>query len=223
MATSASPQTGIYKDQHAGRSATMHFDEDGHLDLTSGSVALPGALGQGFIDLSPYIFGARQLASAEQFIAGSSAETAFWGGILYGGTATAGTPAMVLNSSVDQAFHLNYASAVVVAIKLPPIFMPGDMSTAGGLTIGLFGESVGTGTASDAAAGFDIRCWAGIGDTEMGATHPNFSSTPSLQTISIASGDLTTDVLNITLVPSAHAGRAIRLYGGRITYTKKTS
>ena len=32
------------------------------------------------------------------------------------------------------SFYLNWASAVVTAIKLPPVFMPGDMSTAGGLT-----------------------------------------------------------------------------------------
>ena len=223
MSKANSPQTGIYRGQHGGRSATMHFDEDGHLDLASGSVQLPGSLGLGYIDLSPYIFGARQLASAEQFIAGTSAETAFWGGILVGNGATAGTPAMVLTASGDQSFYLNWASAVVVSIKLPPVFMPGDMSTAGGLTVGLYGESVGTGTASDAAAGFDIRCWMDVGDTEMGSTHPNFTSTPSLQTIALASGNVSTGLLNITLVPQAHAGRPFRLYGGRIAYTKKTS
>ena len=223
MATSASPQTGIYRAQHTGRGTTMVVDNDGVLDITSGAVLLPGSLGQGYIDLGPYIFGARQLASAEQFIAGSSAETAFWGGVLYGGTATAGTPAMVLTSSGDQSFALNWASAIVVSIKLAPIFMPGDMSTAGGITIGLYGETLGTGSASDAADAFDIRCWMDIGDTEMGSTHPNFSSTPSLQTITLASGDVSTGVLNITLVPQAHAARPFRLYGGRITYTKKTS
>ena len=223
MSIANSPQSGIYRDQHTGRNTTMHVDADGHIDITSGSITLPGSLGQGYIDLGPYIFGARQLASAEQFIAGTSAETAFWGGILVGNGATAGTPAMVLTASGDQSFYLNWASAIVTAIKLPPVFMPGDMSTAGGLTIGLYGESVGTATASDAAAGFDIRCWMDIGDTEMGATHPNFTSTPALQTISLTSGNVSTGVLNITLVPSAHAGRAFRLYGGRIAYTKKTS
>ena len=194
----------------------MHFDEDGHLDVSSGRVTLPGALAQGYIDLGPYLIGARELASAETLVAGTS-DTAR--GFITANT----TPAIALVSSGDQAFYLDYASAIVTGIKLPPIFMPGDMSTAGGMTIGLYGESVGSGTASDAQAGFDIRCWMGIGDTEMGSTHPNFTTAPTLQTISLTSGNLTTTVLNMTLVPQAHANRPIRLYGGRITYTKKTS
>lgn len=34
MATSNSPQSGVYTDQHVGRNATMHFDAGSHLDLS---------------------------------------------------------------------------------------------------------------------------------------------------------------------------------------------
>lgn len=195
--------------------ATVHIGASGHLQLTSGRVTFPGSLGNGYIDLGPYIFSARQLASAETLTTAS-------GSIVN----PDGAAAVTLVSTADQAAYLNVASAVVAGIKLPPIIMPTDFSTAGGITIGLIGEAAGSATAADAAQGFDIRCWAGIGDTEMGTTHPNFTSNGASdgpQSITLASGDVSTGLLNITLVPSAHAGRALRLYGGRITYTKRTS
>lgn len=208
----------------------VEVEASGEIDLqagatanfSSGTLKLPGSLAKGYIDLGPYLFGARELASAENFIIGTSAETGFWGGLL-GGGATGTSPSHSLNTTADQSFYLGWASANVDAIKLPPIAMPGDMSTAGGLGIHLFGESVGSATAADAKAAMDIRSWMDVGDTEMGATHPDFTTTPGYASIALASGDLSTGILNITLVPEAHAGRAIRIYGGRIDYTKKTS
>lgn len=212
-------QARVYKTQGA---TGLVVTSGGQLDASAGSIVLPGSLRKGYIDLSPYLMSARQLASAETLIAGTSAETAFWGGMLING-ATAGTPNLSLTSTGDQSLYLNWASAIVVGIKLPPIAMPGDMSTVDGLGVHLHGESVGSATAADAAAAFDIRAWMDIGDTEMGATHPNFTTTPNYASIKLASGDVSTGLLNLTLVPQAHAGRAIRLYGGRIDYTKKTS
>lgn len=236
MANTQEPHSKIYKTQGATAQvfssgsqlqvtsgAEINLGAGASANFTSGAVKMPGSLAKGYIDLSQYLMSARQLASAEQFIAGTSAETAFWGGILVGNGGTAGTPALVLTSSGDQSLYLNWASAITVAVKLPPIAMPGDMSTAGGLGVHLYGESVGTATAADAKAAFDIRAWMDIGDTEMGATHPDFTSTPGYASVALTSGNVSTGILNLTLVPEAHAGRAIRLYGGRIDYTKKTS
>lgn len=219
----SSGQARVYMEQGATRQVvasggSILFEAGGHLDASAGRVTLPGQLGKGLIDLGPYIWAARALASAENFASGTSGDP-LWGGMLDRET----TPAMAMVSTGDQSFYLNWASAIVVGIKLPSISIPPDLATAAGLSIDLLGESIGTGTASDAKSAFDVRAWAGIGDTEMGATHADFTSTPSYKTVAIASGDLTTDVLNLTLVPEAHAGRAIRLYGGRITYTRKTS
>lgn len=179
---------------------------------------LPGQLASGQMDLSPYLFHAREVASGETFSSGSTATAAFF----YGQLGPDTTPVLNMTSSGDQSWYLNWASAVVDGIKLDPIVLPNDLSTAAGFTVELKGESIGTGTASDAAAGFDIRCWSGVGDTEMGSTHPNFTSTPSWKGITIASGDLTTGALNITLVPSAHANRAIRVYAMRGRYARSS-
>lgn len=227
MANTQEPHSKIYKTQGAtaqviAAGGTLDV-AGGHVNLASGRVTMPPSLAKGYIDLGPYLMNSRQLASAEQFIAGTSAETAFWGGILVGNGATAGTPALALTASGDQSLYLNWASAVVAAIKLPSIAMPGDMSTAGGITVNLLGENVGSASAADAKMCVDIRAWMDIGDTEMGATHPNFTTTPSYKGVTLASGDVSTGVLNLTLVPEAHANRAIRLYGGRVEYTKKTS
>ena len=58
MATSDSPQTGIYFDQHQNRETTMHVDAssvltiDGTLNVTSGKFNLPGSLGQGYLNIA---------------------------------------------------------------------------------------------------------------------------------------------------------------------------
>ena len=218
MATSDSPQTGIYKQQHTGRGTTMVFDADGALDLSAGKVTFPTAL-QGYLDMGPYLWGARNLASAETLASGSSAPTAFWGGLLM----PDGQPALKLTASNQQAAYLQWTSGNAAGIKLPPITMPVDFTTAGPLSIALYGEVVGTATAADAIQAITVKAYMGPTGTDVGTTHANFTSTPSFKAISIASGSLTTDTLNLTLVPQTHAARAINLYGGKITYTKKTS
>lgn len=188
----------------------------GTITLETGAVvnglsgALSGKLASGSFDLTAHVFGARQLASAETLSTGV-------GGII---TSSADAPQLAHNSSVDMSLYLNYASAVVAAIQPISFSLPQDLSTAAGLTIELKGETVGTASAADAAQGFDIRCWSGVGDTEMGSTHPNFTSTPSWKGITIASGDLTTGLISWVLVPSAHANRPFKLYGARARYTR---
>jgi hypothetical protein len=203
--------TKVYRKQGG---AEMVIASGGTLTLEAGAVvnglshSLSGNLASGTIDLGPYLLSARKMSSAENFATGALHIT------------TTGNPSLEVNSTVDGAGYLNWASADVTAIQLPPISMPADFAPGGGLRIDLFGESVGTGTASDAAAGFDVRCWSGQGDTEMGATQPNFTSTPGYQTVALASGDLSTAPLTVRLVPQAHAGRAFRLQGGRIRYNR---
>lgn len=172
--------------------------------------ALPGKLASGSFDLTAHLFMGRNLASAETLATGVAPFL----------TASADAPQVALTSSGDQSMYLNYASAVVAGVKVLPFSLPQDLSTAAGLTIELKGETAGTASAADAAQGFDIRVWSGVGDTEMGATHPNFTTTPTWKGITVASGDLTTGMINVTLVPSAHANRAIRLYGMRARYTR---
>ena len=226
MATSDSPQSGIYTDQHLLRDTTMHVDVsnvlniDGSLNMASGKVTLPGSLGIGYINIGSNLFGGRNAASNETIASGTSAPTAFWGGLLM----PDGQPAMKFVSSADKVFMLQWASAVVAAVALLPVSLPNDMSTAGGLTIEFFGETYGTGSATDAVDALNITPHFGIGgSTALGTTAPDFTSTPSWKGITVASGSVTTNDVSITVWPGAHALRGIQVYGGRISYTKKTS
>ena len=221
----SSAQQGIYTEQHSGKQTTMHVDTSsvldvrGTLNVASGTLTLPGTLAKGYINLGPLIFSAHEMASAEKLTSGTSAPAYFWAGMLDTDT----TPSIDTLSTADPIFRLQWVSANVDSIILPPIALPDDLSTAGGMTIDLFGEVVGTATAADAIQAFKINARMGVGDTEMGATHPNFTSTPSYKGITITSGNMSTDQLSIILTPQTHAARAINLYGGRISYTKKSS
>lgn len=193
---------------------------EGVVDLSSAAVTLPGSLGRGYMDLGDKLFGARQAASGETISSGSTAPTLFFGGLLM----PDGAPALKMLSTADPILSLQWASAIVVPVALPPISLPEDLSTAGGLTIELFGEAVGTATTAYANQSFKINARSGVGDTEMGATHPNLTTTPSWKGITLASGDINaTAPLNIILTPQTHAGRQLNLYGMRASYTKKTS
>ncbi len=191
----------------------------GTLTLATGQINaghLAGNLSSGSVDLGVHLFNARELSSGENVASGTSAPSYFWGGLLY----KESTPSITTLSTGDQTFTLQWASNNVDGIKLPPIALPADFSTAGGVRLDILGESVGTGTASDAIAAVQIKAWCGVGGADLGTTHPNFTSTPTYQTISLSTGNLATTVLNLTLIPQAHAARAINVYGLRMRYNR---
>ena len=230
MVMAASGQIGIYTDPViGGKAATMHVDTSsildvrGRLNVASGQLNLPGSLGIGYVDLGPHLFAARNSASSELIASGSSAPSAFWGGLLM----PDGNPSLNQLSTANPQMRIQWASAQVAAIVLPPIAIPNDLSTAGGLTVQLFGETVGTASAADAIQAVQIIArsdpLSSASNADQGATIPSFTSTPGWQGLTLASGTLTTNVLTIMLVPQAHAARAINVYGARLSYSKKTS
>lgn len=188
--------------------AVAKFEAGAQISGLGLSGVLPGNLASGTIPLGAHLFSARKLSSAENYATGAIHLT------------TTGNPSLEHTSTADQSAYISWASGQTVGLKLPPVAMPADLATAGGMRIDLYGRTAGTATANDASAQFDVRCWSGVGDTEMGTTHANFTSTPAWQSISIASGDLTTNMLNITLVPQTHAGRELRLYDMRARYVR---
>lgn len=221
MAASNSPQKGIYTDQiTTGRNTTMHFDEAAHLDLASGRVTLPGSLGRGHVNLAAAMFGGRNAASDETVASGSSAPTAFWGGLLM----PDGVPAMKYVSTADKTWMLDWASAGVATVAMLPISIPQDLATAGGLTVEFYGETYGTASATDAKDCLTIGAdWAIGGTSDTPTTAPDFTSTPSWKGITIASGSITSDSVTLRIFPAAHALRGIRVYNARMSYQKKTS
>jgi hypothetical protein len=165
------------------------------------------------IPLGAHLFGARELSSGENFASGTSAAAMYWGGFLDKDT----TPNLGIVSTADQTPYVQWASANVDGIRFPPVTLPQHVSSADGLTVEVYGESIGTGTASDAIAAVKINVWNGVGGANLGATHADFTSSPSWKTVSIASGSVVPNVpFNISLVPQAHAGRALRIYDARI-------
>ncbi len=206
----------------------IRIESGGNIDLSTGVGAitfatgeisaadLAGNLSSGSVDLGVHLMAARELSSGENFASGSTAPSYFFEGLLGKDT----SPSLGTLSTGDQTFTLQWASANVDGIKLPPIALPADFSTAGGIRLDILGESIGTGTASDAVAAVTIKAWCGVGGADLGTTHPNFTSTPTYQTISLSTGNLATTVLNITLIPQAHAARAINVYGLRMRYNR---
>lgn len=237
MATSDSPLTGIYRDQHVGRETTMHIEVSSVLDVSgqinvvggvldlsqAATFTMPGALRQGYVPLGVHLFNARNAASAEKIASGSTAPTAFFGGLLM----PDGAPSLDFFSTGERIPRAQWVSGNAASIVLPPLSMPQDMATAAGIRLGLFGETVGTASAADAVQAIQIlarfAALTSASDADVGSTHPNFSSTPSWQEVTITSGNLTTNTLSIILTPQAHANRAINLYDARMIYTKKTT
>lgn len=220
MATDPTYGARVYMKQGA---TEFVIDNGGTLTVAAGAVVngLTNAIGNlatGTIDLGSHLFNARELSSGDNFASGSTAPTLFFEGVLGKDT----TPSFGNVSSGDQTFVLQWASNNTDTIKLPPIALPADFSTAGGVRVDILGESVGTGTASDAIAAIQIRAWCGFGGGDLGSTHANFTSTPSYQTVSLSTGNLATTVLNLTLTAQAHAGRPINVYGLRVRYTRTT-
>ena len=219
MATSDSPMTGIYMQQVGpGRNATMGVDDGGTLDITSGKIQLPGSLGLGYMSLGRELFGARETASNEKLTSGTSAPTYFWGGLLLPDT----TPSLDLLSTAIPIMRLQWVSGNVDSLALPPVALPQDMATAGGMTIGLYGETIGSASAQDATDALTVNAIFDLG-TDVGTTAPAFTSTPGWKSISISSANITTGTLNLRIFPQTHAAQAITLYNMRATYTKRTS
>lgn len=204
MATSASPQQGIYYVQHSGRNTTLVVDEAGVVDITSGTLRTPAVLRQGFVNFS--LGAAWEVSSADSLNALTSGTNPSFG------RTNAGTDPQ---SRVRWASGTGSTDPIQISAMLPP-----DISTAAGLTVGVFGE----GASANATNELDVRVYFGVGDANAGTTVA-LTSTPSIRTVAIASGDVIASApITIAIAPNAHASGPIDLYGGiRLTYTRVTS
>lgn len=234
----ASGQTRIYKEQDQNASNTtmivasggvIKVEPGGLIDLTTaaglisfatGEIAaadLAGDLSSGTLALGSHLVRGMKLASAETLATGIAVQL----------LTTTGNPSIELTSTGDQSLYVEWASAQTVGVKLPPIALPADFSTAGGAALDLFMQTLGSATAEDADAAMDVRVWAGIGDTEMGSTVA-ISSAAQWRTVTLTSGNVlgpdstVGGFLNVTLVPTAHAGRPWRVYDMRMRYTRSS-
>jgi hypothetical protein len=68
-----------------------------------------------------------------------------------------------------------------------------------------------------------VQAFFGVGDTECGAPTPTIAQARAEYKVAIAAADVAAhpELLNISLVPGAHAGDVLYLDGAWIEYTRK--
>ena len=112
-----------------------------------------------------------------------------------------------INSATDKALRLTWAAANVTELQFPPVALPPDLDKSAGMEIHLI-------CAKDANANtvtIDVQAFFGVGDTECGAATPTIAQASAEYTVAIAAADVAApaEMLNISLVPTAHAGDAL--------------
>ncbi len=190
------PASGVYSKQGA---TEYTVDAGGYLNAASGKVQLPGVLGKGYIDLP--LQRAMEVSSADSLNA-----------------LTSGTAPYIarINAGTDPKARIAWTS------NADPVqwdvMLPGDLSTAGGMVLGLYGE-----ISSGAVNGWVADVRFGVGDADAGSTKGPITSAPALYSIPIASGDVIANAPMSVAVGLATASGTVSLYGARLEYTKKTS
>lgn len=211
---SASGQARVYHEQGAtgmvvasgGRvlvesGGVIRLGTGGQIDASAGQVVLPGRLREGVIPLS--VLDAWEVSSADSL-----------------NPLTSGTNPAIgrVNAGTDPTARIRWSSGAGATDPIQwSAVLPTDVSTADPLRIQLYGERT-----SGTLNAFEVRAFFGLGDANAGASGA-FSSSPGYATVSIASGDIVTDVpLTVVVSPQSVSG-TIDLYGARVVYTRATS
>lgn len=144
------------------------------------------------------------------------------GGILASDT----TPAYGrVNGATDKALRIFWLVSDVDEVQFSPVYMPPDLDSDKDLTIHLLARMA---AGSVDTPNFDVQVFDGIGDTEMGGTTANLSTTLAELTRTIVAADLSghpQGFLNVTLTPGAHdtASNTVELYAAWIEYARKVA
>ena len=127
-----------------------------------------------------------------------------------------------LNGATDKALMVEWPTGSLLEVQYPPLIMPPDLDETTDLTIHHLVRMDG---GADTTTNFDVQVFDGIGDTEMGGSTSNFTSTLAELTVTIANANVSgnpTGVLNVALVPAgAHATDTIQLLGAWMEYKRK--
>jgi hypothetical protein len=124
-----------------------------------------------------------------------------------------------INSATDKALRLTWAAASVAELQFPPVAMPPDLDPTAPVEVHLVcGKDANANTVT-----IDVQAFFGVGDTECGAATPTIAQARAEYVVSIAASDVPAapEMLNISLVPGAHAGDALYLDGAWLEYTRK--
>lgn len=124
-----------------------------------------------------------------------------------------------INQATDKALRVSWAAASVAELQFPPVPPPPDLDDTAPIEVHLI-------CAKDANANtvnIDVQTFFGVGDTECGAATPTIAQARAECAVTLAASDVPAapEVLNLSLVPSAHAGDALYLDGARLEYARK--
>ena len=124
-----------------------------------------------------------------------------------------------INSATDKALRLTWAAAAVAELQFAAVALPPDLDDAAPIEVHLLcGKDANANTVT-----IDVQAFFGVGDTECGAVTPTIAQARAEYSIAIAAADVppAPEVLNISLVPSAHAGDALYLDAAWLEYVRK--
>jgi len=124
-----------------------------------------------------------------------------------------------INAATDKALRVSWAAGSQVELQFPPVALPPDLDDAAPIEVHLV-------CAKDANANtvnIDVQAFFGVGDTECGAATSTIAQARAEYSVALAAADVPAhpELLNIILVPGAHAGDAVYLDGAWLEYTRK--
>lgn len=124
-----------------------------------------------------------------------------------------------INSNTDKALRVTWAAGSQVELQFPAVALPPDLDTDAPIEIHLLaGKDANANTFN-----IDVQAFFGVGDTECGAATANIAQARAEYKATIAAADVPAhpEMLNLILVPGAHAGDALYVDGAWIEYTRK--
>jgi hypothetical protein len=152
-----------------------------------------------------------------RIIAANAIQATTEGGVPDGNTAG---PALArVNAATDKALRLQWAAGEVDEVQFAPVPLPADLDPAAGVEVHLlFAKSANANTFAVA-----VNAFFGVGDANCGGNTPNIAQALTDTKVTLAAADVPAppNVLNLSLIPAAHAGDALYLYAAWLQYTRK--
>ncbi len=129
-----------------------------------------------------------------------------------------------IDGATDKGLRILWPTGSLLEIALEEVYMPPDIDADKDITIHLVGEMSG---GADTTTSIDVHVFDSSGDTEMGGSTGNFTSTRTEFTVTISAADLTGHPLgwlSISLVPAgAHGTDTLQVSSAWIEYTRKAA
>ncbi|MCX6632312.1 MAG: hypothetical protein NTW28_32275 [Candidatus Solibacter sp.] len=124
-----------------------------------------------------------------------------------------------INAGTDKALRVTWVAGSVVELQFPTVALPPDLDDAAPIEVHLVcGKDANANTFN-----IDVQAFFGVGDVECGAATPTIAQARAEYSVALAAADVPAapEVLNIILVPAAHAGDALYMDGAWLEYTRK--